>query len=160
MTIQFHALPTDLVTALRNGAPDANGQVAERKISTGAGMPCRHCLCEVPEGADALVLNLRPFRALHPYAESGPVFLCAGACKRGGGDDRLPEIFTASPDYLVKAYDADERIIYGTGAITPRAEIARRSAHLLADAGVDFVDIRSARNNCFLARVRRADGGG
>ena len=155
MTIRFEALSTEQARALRNGAPDAHGRRAERYgISSGQGVPCRHCLRNVPEGQEVLVLAWRPFADIHPYAETGPIFLCAEDCESGAGGT-VPASLATSPDYLVKAYSADERIIYGTGAITPKEGVAARAEVLLADPSVAFVDVRSARNNCFLARVTR-----
>ena len=151
----FEALPTDLVRALRAGGPDANGQTPERVISDGHGNPCRHCLGFVPEGQGMLILAHRPFRALQPYAETGPIFLCAQDCARHGGASR-PAVLGSSPDYLLKAYDAHERIMYGTGRVTPADEVEAYAAGLLARPEVAFVDVRSARNNCFLMRIRRA----
>ena len=58
-----------------------------------------------------------------PYAETGPVFLCADLCTVWS--DGVPPILTTSPDYLVKGYTADDRILYGTGAIVPAADPAR-----------------------------------
>jgi len=54
-----------------------------------------------------------------------------------------------SPDYLLKGYSADHRIVYGTGQITLAADIEKVAAEILAQEGVVFVDVRSARNNCF-----------
>jgi hypothetical protein len=156
MTIRFEGMTTDEARALRAGGPDAYGNRAERYgISEGSGAPCRHCLCEVPEGQVVLVLAWRPFASAHPYAETGPVFLCAEDCASGAGE-AVPMVLAASPDYLVKGHSADERIVYGTGGIVPRDAVAGRAAELLVDPRVAFVDIRSARNNCFLARARRA----
>ena len=152
----FTALPTDTVIAYRAGAPDAFGNPPERKISTGPGNPCRHCLRNIPEGAEMLVLAHKPFEGTHPYAEVGPIFLCAQDCPRGGGTD-MPEIFTTSPDYLIKGYSADDRIVYGTGAITPTPEIADRLDAIFADPQVAYIHLRSARNNCYQARVDRGD---
>lgn len=155
MTLHFQGLTADETTRLRAGAPDANGQPAEDYgPSSGSGVPCRHCLRIIPEGAPVLALAWRPFESLHPYAEVGPIFLCAEACENGSGSN-LPPVFVESPDYLVKAYTADERIRYGTGAIIPRDRLEARAQELLADPEIAFVDIRSARNNCFLARVTR-----
>ena len=153
--IRFHPLSTALVTALRQGAPDANGQKAEHHVSDGGGNPCRHCLDFIPAGAAMLILSHRPFAGLHPYAETGPIFLCAGPCAPWAGTG-LPPILTASPDYLLKGYRPDERIAYGTGRVTPRADIATYAATLLARDDIAFVDVRSARNNCFQARITRA----
>lgn len=153
--IRFEALPTDLVQALRTGGLDANGQPAERATSDGPGNPCRHCLDFIPEGAAMLICAHRPFSHLHPYAETGPIFLCADDCPRFEGRG-LPLVLTRSPDYLLKGYRADERIYYGTGKVVPAQELAGYAEKLLGDPDVAFVDVRSARNNCFQARIWRA----
>jgi hypothetical protein len=58
---------------------------AERAVSDGQGNPCRSCLHEVPAGAGMLILAARPFPAAQPYAETGPIFFCADACKAWSG---------------------------------------------------------------------------
>ena len=100
-----------------------------------------------------LVLAHRPFGALQPYAETGPIFLCADACEAGGGAE-VPEIL-ASPDYIVRGYGADERIVYGTGGVVATGQIVAQAAEVLAMPRVAFVHVRSARNNCFQLRVER-----
>ena len=157
MRLQYEALASDLVAELRAGGPDAYGLPAERVVSDGAGNPCRHCLGFVPEGAGMLILAHRPFAALHPYAETGPIFLCADGCARHPGDD-LPPVLTSSPDYLLKGYSADERIVYGTGRVVVAGQIGDYAAQLLSDPRVAFVDVRSARNNCFQLRMRVLNG--
>lgn len=146
-------LPSDQVRALRAGAPDAYGNPPERVRAAGTGNPCRHCLDFVPEGAEMLILAHRPFDALHPYAETGPIFLCADCAPWSG--EGLPPILTTSPDYLLKGYTADQRIRYGTGRVTPQAEVASYAAALLSRPEIAFVDIRSARNNCYQLRITR-----
>ena len=101
-----------------------------------------------------LVLAHRPFPAPQPYAEIGPIFLCAEECTAGGGLVR-PEMLT-SPDYILRGYGADDRIVYGTGAVTPTEGIPARAEVLFADPRVAYLHIRSARNNCFQCRVDRA----
>ncbi|MGQ0611073.1 MAG: DUF1203 domain-containing protein [Paracoccaceae bacterium] len=155
--MRFVPIPTDVVRAWRAGAPDANGQVPERGVSDGGGNPCRHCLQMIPKGAGMLVLAHRPFPAPQPYAEIGPIFLCAADCGAGGGAGGgagLPQML-ASPEYIVRGYGADDRIVYGTGAVTPTPRIADRAAELLSDARVAYVHVRSARNNCFQVRIER-----
>ncbi len=148
----FRPLDADFVARVRAGGPDANGQPAERAVSDGAGNPCRCCLGNVPEGAEMLILAARPFPALQPFAETGPVFLCATDCApwdRSG----VPPVLETSPDYLVKGYSSDHRIVYGTGRITPAPEVSGYAEELLGRPAVAFVDVRSARNNCWLARA-------
>jgi hypothetical protein len=153
MTIRFTPLSTAIVRAYQAGGPDANGQTPERHVSDGDGIPCRHCLRLIPKGAAFLVLAHRPFPAPQPYAEMGPIFLCADPCNAGGGD-ALPEVLE-SPDYIVRGYSGADRIVYGTGAVTPTDHIAERAAALLADPAVAYVHVRSARNNCYQVRIDR-----
>lgn len=150
--IQFIPLPSDEVAALRDAAPDAYGRPPERGRSEGHANPCRHCLDFVPEGAGMLILAHRPFDDLQPYAETGPIFLCAQACRPWSGSG-LPPILSSSPDYLPKCYTADQRIRYGTGRIVASEEIAAYATGLLERPEISFVDVRSARNNCFQLRI-------
>ncbi|MBR9649697.1 DUF1203 domain-containing protein [Thalassovita aquimarina] len=150
----FQGLNNDVARGLRAGGPDANGMAPERGQGYGTGSPCRHCLDHVGEGAGMLICAHRPFSVLQPYAELGPIFLCAEDCAPYRGCD-LPPVLTTSHDYLVKGYSADERIVYGTGQVTPRAELEAYVAQLLARADIAFVDIRSARNNCWIVRATR-----
>lgn len=150
---RFVPIPTDLARHYQAGGADNYGLLPERRISDGGGNPCRHCLKMIPAGAWMQVLAHRPFTAVQPYAETGPIFLCADQCEGGGGTD-LPEIL-ASPDYIVRGYGADERIVYGTGGVVETAQILKRAKDLLAMDGVEFVHVRSARNNCFQVRIDR-----
>ncbi len=156
MKLNYESVDSDLVRALRAGGPDANGQPAERgAISDGHGTPCRHCLGHVPAGGEYLILAHRPFPELQPYAECGPIFLCAEDCKAFEGEG-VPAILSVSPDFHLKGYSADCRIVYGTGKVVPNGEIAAYATELLSSPGIAFVDARSARNNCFQLRIRRA----
>lgn len=151
--MRYGAIPTDVVRAYQAGGPDANGQAPERKLSDGGGNPCRHCLKMIPEGAGMLVLAHRPFPALQPYAEVGPIFLCADACVAGGGE-ALPEML-ASSDYIVRGYGTDDRIVYGTGGVVATGAIPARAEELFKDPRVAYLHVRSARNNCYQCRIDR-----
>lgn len=149
MAIRYTALPTDAVRALQRGGPDANGQPPELCAASSGGYQCRHCLRYVPEGNDMLLVAYRPFPALDPYAETGPICLCAEECDRYEG----PEIFAARPDYLIKGYGADDRIVYGTGEVVPLSRLDAAAEAILADDRVVYVHARSARNNCYQFRI-------
>lgn len=155
MSIRFVALETPLVTRLRNAGHDANGQVPEVATAVVDGLPCRHCLADVRKGERYLTLAHRPFPSLQPYAETGPIFLHADTCPRGGGTDALPP-FLDSPSYIVRGYAMDDRIVYGTGQVVETAHIKNAAATLLADPGIAYVHVRSASNNCYHCRIERA----
>jgi hypothetical protein len=152
--ILFTALPKDHVDAIRHGEPDSNGQVPERMIAS-ADLPCRACLGLIKGGDSALLISYRPFRHVQPYAETGPIFIHAEDC--GSYDSaQVPPPMLNSSDYIVRGYDAGDRIVYGTGAVTPTAEIVSRAQELLERPDIAYVHVRSARNNCFQCRIDRA----
>ncbi len=154
MAVQFVAMETALVRALQAGATDAHGMLPERHRATGTGNPCRHCLGLIPEGAGMLILAHRPFPALQPYAECGPIFLCAEACEPGGGLT-LP-VMLASHDYILRGYSAEDRIVYGSGAVVATDRLIPEAEARFANPAIAYLHIRSARNNCFQCRVERA----
>ena len=153
MPVVFNALPTEEVRRLRAGGPDAYGQPPEITLSDGPGNPCRHCLGFVPEGRPMLILAHRPFPTCQPYAETGPIFLCGDDCARHRGG--RPAILDGTPDFLVKGYSGDDRIVYGTGRIVPTPEIEVYAETLFVDPRVAYVHVRSARNNCYQMRIDR-----
>jgi hypothetical protein len=150
---RFVPIPTEIVRAYQAGGVDSYGLLPERQVSDGGGNPCRHCLRMIPEGVAMLVLAHRPFGAVQPYAETGPIFLCADECTAGGGAE-VPEML-ASSDYILRGYGADERIVYGTGGVISTGRIVARATELLGMPGVAFVHVRSARNTCFQLRIER-----
>lgn len=154
MSIHFTPIPTDIAQAYQFGGLDANAQVPEVHLSDGGGNPCRHCLKMIPKGTQMLVLAHRPFPTPQPYAEVGPIFLCATSCEAGGGS-RLPEIL-ASTSYILRGYGADDRIIYGTGAVVAKYQLKDAAAAQFAREDVVYLHLRSATNNCFQLRIDRA----
>ncbi len=157
MNLTFHSYTPEWVAHIRQGGADDNGQPAERVISDGQGKPCRNCLDTVPAGAEMLICAARPFPHKQPYAETGPIFLCADDCAAWAGEG-VPPVLQISPDYLLKGYSTDHRIVYGTGNITLSDDIVRMATEILARDDVAFVDVRSATNNCFLSRVTKMVG--
>lgn len=151
----FTALPTDLVEGWRAGQPDANALPPEHAVSDGNGNRCRHCLRLIPKGAPLLIVAHRPFAHVHPYAEVGPLFVCADHCLRHVDDSALPQAMTTSPDYLVKGYSEDERIIYGTGQIVAPDDMIAVAQAIFDNPDVAFIHVRSARNNCYQTRIDR-----
>ncbi len=154
--IKFVAMGSDEAKAFRNGAPDAYGMKPERRLSDGGGIPCRHCLRSVPEGKPYLILAYRPFPRTQPYAETGPVFLCAEECERAPDSDVMPALFRARTEWLLRGYGHDDRIVYGTGAVTPKQDICTRAHELLQREDIAYLHMRSAQYNCYQVRIDRA----
>lgn len=151
--IRFLPMPADQAAAYRAGAPDAYGLAPERSTSPG-GYPCRHCLGDIAEGEPYLTLAYRPFPTLQPYAETGPIFLHAEPCRRYEAAEELPPMLE-SPDYIVRGYGGDDRIVYGSGGVVATQAIVDRARELFADPRIAYLHVRSARNNCYQCRVER-----
>jgi len=157
LPLRFVALPTVHARALQAGEPDANGRAPERRVSDGEGNPCRHCLRDIPKGAPMLVLAYRPFAAAaQPYAEQGPIFLCADACARHPEGAALPPVLASRERVMLRGYGPDDRIVYGTGAIVATSDLAAAAARLLERPDVAYAHVRSASYGCYQARVERA----
>ncbi|WP_176083258.1 DUF1203 domain-containing protein [Martelella sp. HB161492] len=155
MTIRFEALATETCDTIWQGGHDAYDMVPERRISDGDGVPCRHCLRIIAAGTPYLVLAHCPFPALQPYAETGPIFLHERACQRYLADGDLPQVLQDSPDFILRGYDDEHRIVYGTGRVIPTPHITARAAELLSRDDIAYVHVRSARNNCYQCRIVR-----
>lgn len=140
--------------AFRAGGSDHYGNPPERKTSDGTA-PCRCCLRLIESGSEMLVVAYRPFGELQPYAETGPIFLCAAWCQAVVSSPDLPPV-VVSPEYLLKGYSADERIVYGTGQIARKEDVSAYADELLEREDIAFVDLRSAKNNCWQIRMTRS----
>ena len=155
MSLHFRPMPTETAAALWNGGLDAYGMQPECARSDGKGVPCRHCLRPVEKYEDYLILAYRPFPALQPYAETGPIFLHADRCVPHEPSGDRPPILD-SRDYILRGYSAADRIVYGTGAVVPTPELVEQAKRILSRADVAYVHVRSARNNCYQCRIDRA----
>ncbi len=153
--ISYQAIPTKDAEYYRSGGLDANGQPPEHHISDGAGLPCRHCLNFIVAGDPYLILAYRPFPALQPYAETGPIFIHAEACERYENEAEIPPALKSSPNYILRGYGKDDRIVYGTGAVTPIDAMQTRAEELLKRKDISYVHVRSAQNNCYQARITK-----
>jgi hypothetical protein len=154
MQMIIRGIPTDDVTRIRGGGPDANGQPALRRVAEGVANPCRHCLGLIAEGDQKLVLAYRPFATLQPYAETGPIFLHDDTCPRYESA-ALPPWFDFLEPAVIRGYDADDWIRYDTGDVIPGRELGAACQSILGDPTVAYVHIRS-KFNCFQCRVDRA----
>jgi hypothetical protein len=153
MNLRIQGISTDWCEQIWRGGTDANGQQALVRIVEGPANPCRHCLKLIPEGAEKLVLAYRPFDALQPYAETGPIFLHAKQCDRY--DNALvPPWFEYLDPAIVRGYGEDHWIRYDTGNAFRGREITQACETILGDLTIAYVHVRS-KFNCFQCRVDR-----
>lgn len=148
-------IPTEQARMFWSGGLDAHGMKPERHISDGTGVPCRHCLSSVAAGEPYLVLAYRPFGKVQPYAEVGPIFLHAEPCAAFADKEAVPEFYLNGEARIVRGYDRDNRIIYGTGKVVHPRDITAYAQELLDDPTTAYVHVRSSSNNCFAFRIDR-----
>ena len=154
--LRFVSMPTDIANTFRTGALDANGQPPERRVADGDVGPCRHCQRRIVAGEAYLTLAYRPFAALQPYAECGPIFLHDDNCERYPESAEMPPMFNVWKHALLRGYGADDRIVYGTGIVVPPADVEATAEKILAEEQVRYVHMRSSTNNCYQLRIERA----
>lgn len=148
-------MPTEHARRYRSGGTDAHGRKPERHVSDGDGVPCRHCLRDVAAGEHYLILAYCPFTELQPYAEVGPIFLHADPCGAYRDVDAVPAMYLRGEPRILRGYDRNDRIIYGTGKVVEPDHIAEYAAELLDNPDVAYVHVRSSTNNCFACRIER-----
>jgi Protein of unknown function (DUF1203) len=157
MKLVVRGISTQHVHELRGGGPDANGQFPLRRTAQGVANPCRHCLQLIADGEEKLVLSYRPFTHVHPYAETGPIFLHAADCARYESDS-LPAWFAYLTPAIIRGYGYDDWIKYESGEVIAGGDLTARCEKILASDDVAYVHIRS-KFNCFQCRVDRAAPG-
>jgi hypothetical protein len=153
--ISFVAMPGAIAEAFRTGAADANGRLPERMVSDGSGFPCRHCLADIPEGEDMLLLSWQPFESDHAYAESGPVFICERNCEHPEHSETMPPVIANRTHFMIRGYDLQERIVDGSGRMEQTISIAETADVMLQDERIEAVHVRSGTNTCYICRIER-----
>ncbi|MBE7637353.1 DUF1203 domain-containing protein [Sneathiella sp. P13V-1] len=154
MKLSYCAIPTNHARSIQRGGIDAYGNPPDRVISDGQGNPCRHCLEEIPEGAGILVFAYKPFSGTHAYSETGPVFLCEKECERHK-ENEFPKIAYGDNAYLIRGYDAEERIIYGSGDIVSAMGIEEFALNVFENMNAKEVHVRSKKYNCFQFKITK-----
>ena len=153
MKIKVRGISSSQVADIQGGGLDANRQPAQIHTAEGLGNPCRHCLQQIAEGSQMLVLSYRPFAAPQPYAEIGPIFLHKKACEQYKSDV-LPSWFENMEPAIIRGYDENHWICYKTAEVVSGRELTDTCKAILADKSVAYVHIRS-KFNCFQCRVER-----
>ncbi len=151
----FRAIPTDVARAYQDGGSDAYGRPSEHHTGDEAPGPCRHCMTLI-QGEAWLVLAHRPFSTLQPYAETGPIVMHARPCERHPDSSDPPALLLRARQLIVRGHSADERIVYGTGAVIAPDRLAETVTAVFDRPDVAFAHVRYAATNCFACRIDRS----
>ena len=153
---QFRCIPIPTETARRwreTGRDDA-GNLLRRAVSTGTGAPCRLCLRNGARGEEMLLGSYHLPGPTGIYWTPSPIFLHAGDCAPYAGQDEIADIVRTSL-ISVRAYDAEQMVLYDLGAVAEGPQADAPLARALADPRTSFVNIHTAKPGCLLCRVER-----
>ncbi|MBI1186175.1 MAG: DUF1203 domain-containing protein [Alphaproteobacteria bacterium] len=128
--------------------------VSLRTVDAPSGYPCRLTLQEAKPGERVLLFRHRPFDAVTPYTEEGPIFARLDAAPAHLPPGALPDFMAQRKLLTVRRYDRAGAIA-GAEVVPPEA-CAETIAHALEHANVDYVHVRNAGYGCFLFRADRA----
>jgi hypothetical protein len=153
LPIRIVAIPTEVAEAVRATlrAP-VYGFPAHAELATDAA-PCRHCLRTFVVGEDRRILFIYDrFSDVESLPQPGPVYVHADACTRYAEDAGFPEELRGSPR-TVEAYAYGRRLLAQEFVADGQFELAIEK--LLAQSGVDYLQVNSTTAGCFTFRIGR-----
>jgi hypothetical protein len=158
--MSYRCIPIETAVADRfrwTGRDDAGAElrrVTVHRVPGGATYPCRHCLSPVEDGRDALLGSFHLEKPHGAYWTPSPVFVCADGCRQFDAAGTLPP-FMRNVLLAVRAYDADDQMIYPLSDVAPGREVDALIERNLDDARTRYLNLHTARYGCFLCRVER-----
>jgi hypothetical protein len=118
--------------------------------------PCRHCLGTIAPKDRRILFTYDRFTGKESLPQPGPVYIHADRCTRYPENGGFPEQLRNSPR-TVEAYARGRKLkqqeYVADGRFEPIIE------KLLADRGVDYLQINSTTAGCFTFRIERATNG-
>ncbi len=162
MNFNYLPIPLVLIDKIRNNRMDNFGNVVEESIAGEAGYgPCRCCLKQFKEGEKRLLFSYAPIIADHAYNETGPVFIHEN-CLTYNETFKFPEEIkngTRTIRLVLRCYNNQKRMI-NASFVKDNNEVENTIATLFADPQIEFIHIRNATYQCFIAEVRKDQGTG
>ena len=162
MNFNYLPIPQVSIDKIRNNKEDDFGHKVEISIAGEVGYgPCRCCLKQFKEGEKRLLFSYAPVVADHAYSETGPVFIHEN-CLPYNETFKFPEEIKngrRSIHLVLRCYNKEKRMIFAR-FVKDNNEVENNIAALFADPLVEFIHIRNATYQCFIAEVRKDQGTG
>ena len=162
MSITYHPIPKTYTDKIRQSMHDDFGHPVEVSIAgeTGYG-PCRCCLKQFQPGEKRLLFSYAPVNAANPYNEVGPVYIHEECSTYRDSSSFPPEVKNGRlPIRLVlRCYNRERRMILAR-FIKDNNDVEKMIRELFADPLIEFIHIRNAVYQCFIAEVRKDQGTG
>jgi hypothetical protein len=162
MQFKFLSIPQEYIVRIRNTREDDFGHDVEESIAGEAGYgPCRCCLKRFKTGEKRLLFSYAPVGGDNPYNEVGPVYI-HGDCAPYDKNEVFPEEIKngqTSIHLILRCYNSQRRMVLAS-FVKDNAEAENIIASLFTDPQIEFIHIRNATYQCFIAEVRRNQGTG
>ncbi|HEY1581695.1 MAG TPA: DUF1203 domain-containing protein [Chthoniobacterales bacterium] len=151
-TYRIVPLPTEVAEHARANARAGASDHVIVTADAAKSYPCRHCLQWAAPGEELVLFPFTTIGPGKPYAETGPIFVHAGACERYRATDEFPGEFREGRS--IRGYDAAENMIAGEviNGSGPEEVIDR----LLENPQIAFLQVRSASRGCYTFGIERA----
>jgi len=148
---RFLPIDEDTVRTVRETLRDGHGNQLDVEVSDSPA-PCRACLRIAPSGTRLILFAYRPFTTHGPYAETGPVFVHAKACRPYRKQADFPADFRPR-SLAFRAYDYGGSI--HDAMLADGVDAERALAHLFRDERAATVHVRNPAWGCFDFAVER-----
>ena len=152
-TFQVSALDPAHVEAAARRFADGDPFVREVVVDAAIGYPCRVTLAWASPGDRIMLFRHRPFGAVSPYAEEGPVFARLGAQPAALKAGEIPAYLGVIPHIAVRGYDLTVSIAHAE--IVAGSACADAVARAFDNDAVRFVHVRAGAHGCFQFRIDR-----
>jgi hypothetical protein len=153
-TFRVCPVPADYLGGIRaRGIDDFGNAIVARQAQ--GGEPLRCCLRDAEAGEQIALMAYQPSSIGGAYAEVGPIFIHAEAC-RGWTGKGYPE-GVRHRQQLLRAYDATGSQVDNLIVEPGQAETGINT--LLADPDVSFVHSRNVLAGCWMFAVAREAAG-
>jgi len=162
MNIVYLPIRQAYADRIRQVMKDDFGHPVEESIAreTGYG-PCRCCLKQFQPGEKRLLFSYAPVGGDNPYNETGPVYIHEHCLSYSNTADFPEEVKNGRlPIHLVlRCYNHQKRMIRAR-FVKDNKGVESMIAELLADPQIEFIHIRNATYQCFIAEARKDQGTG
>jgi len=157
MLLQYQPIPQEYVERIRNNMKDDYGHAVESSIAGEAGYgPCRCCLKRFKQGEKRLLFSYAPVGGDNPYNEVGPVYIHEH-CSPYNEINEFPGEIKAGKltiHLVLRCYNKQKRMILAH-FVKDNTEVERNIETLFANPEIEFIHVRNAVYQCFIAEVRK-----
>jgi hypothetical protein len=151
---QIHALPDDVLNAVRTSGDDASGNAVQACVADG-GEPLRCCLRYATEGEATILFGYEPPLPPSPYREIGAVFAHATPCPGPSGTGYPADWYGRTQ--VLRAYDR-RGWIHPTTCVHDGSDPEAAIMAILADPEVELIHSRNVAYGCYNFAITRRTG--